>query len=216
LREVLEATRHIEDEGSRSKALVVATPQMGVYLRLSAKGPIGCKAMAGLLQTKDVTHRREQIIEKWMLAIIEDGGIDRYDSLHVDRIDDSWKSRDLWIKAGAEAFSLGSRVRDRHGLRFPLVLAFSLIAAAEPLGVDFKTQDELERNLNWMPPALYLFRPGEEFWSAPLSKACANDITVQKLTAAVLMSSPEFQACYYMEFKQADSEEYSRSIFFEG
>jgi|HubBroStandDraft_6_1064221.scaffolds.fasta_scaffold128812_2 hypothetical protein len=170
--------------------------------------------MAGQLQNSDVERRHEQTIESWVLMTIEEGGVDRYDSLHVDRIDVRWESRDLWMEAGAEAYRLGARVRDRLGLRMSLVLAFSLIAEEGPLGVDFSTREQLEGSLNWMPPALYLFRPGEEFY-AP-NKTRASDITVQELSPSTLIASTQFKACYYMEFKPAGSQEYSRSIFFEG
>jgi hypothetical protein len=172
------------------------------------------KTMAGRLLTNEAARRREQNIELWMLATIDDGGIDRYDSLHVNRIDDCWNSRDSWIAAGAEAYTLGLSVRHRLGLRLSLVLAFSLTDAAEPPGVDFSNQEQLEDNLNWMPPALYLFRPGEEFYA--LNQTRASNITVQELAPSTLISSAQFKACYYMEFKPAGSEEYSRSIFFEG
>lgn len=175
--------------------------------------------MAGLPQN-NATRRREHIIEQWMLAVSQDGGIDRFDCLHVDRIDATWKSRDLWIEAGLEAYRLAVGVRDRHGLRLSVVLAFPLIAADEPKGVDFGTTEQLAGSLNWMPPALYLFRPGDEFWNQTETtkdgREVARDIVVTQLDPRGVFPAAGFKTCRFMEFQPVDSKEYSRSVFFAG
>jgi len=49
-------------------------------------------------------EKRGRAIEIWMTAIARDGGVDRYDDLHIDKIDPLWGSRDLWLQGGLEAY----------------------------------------------------------------------------------------------------------------
>lgn len=176
--------------------------------------------MDGLFQTDQVKRQREKIIETWMLTIIQDGGIDRFDSLHIDRIDAHWKSRDAWVEGAFEAYRLAVDTRDRHRLGLPIVLAFALSTVDDPSEADFGTREQLQASLNWMPPALYLFRPGQEFWTqtdgSSAAGAAACDVTLIKIDPNIFRPSARAKACYYMKFKQADSGEYSRSIFVEG
>jgi hypothetical protein len=44
---------------------------------------------------KEERPQYEQIIEKWMLTVSQNGGIQRSDDLHIDRIDEAWRSRSL-------------------------------------------------------------------------------------------------------------------------
>lgn len=97
-----------------------------------------------------------------MLTTIQDGGVARFDDLHIDRIDELWKPREMWIPGGLEAFRLALMLRDRHQLPFTVALGCSLESGEQLANVDFQTVDELGAKLNWTPPSLYLFTPGKE------------------------------------------------------
>ncbi len=47
-------------------------------------------------------------IEEWMLAIISDGGAERFDDLHIDEINPQWEDKDRWIEGGLRRFALHS------------------------------------------------------------------------------------------------------------
>ena len=99
---------------------------------------------------------RETAIEDWMLSVSQDGEAARYDDLHVDQIDPSWRSRELWIEAGLEAFQVALKLRDQHRIPLTVAISFSLESSADPRGADFRTPTELSHLLDWSP-LLYTF-----------------------------------------------------------
>jgi hypothetical protein len=167
-----------------------------------------------------------QIIEKWILSNIQRGTYSDYDDLHIDQIDSVWRSRSLWVGAGVESFRTAVRIRNKHHPSLTIALAFSLVGASQPLGLDFQTRDQFEAQLNPSPPSLYLFKSGEEPWSTvsrrddPATqmlvlreiewKAIFGDVDVVKRSLYVVKRS------LYMEFRQKPLEEYARSVFLVG
>jgi hypothetical protein len=156
-------------------------------------------------------RKHEEAIEKWMLTVVEDGGIRRHDDLHIDKIDPAWKQRAHWVEGGLEAFGVGQVLRDRNGLPLTVALAFSLKSGNRPHGIDFQTRSELEERLGWSPPSLYLFRRGDE----PRNKAATGHLA-QYLSASLFAIQGSGVICYYLEFTQRDVDEYRRSVFIEG
>jgi hypothetical protein len=104
---------------------------------------------------------RKAVIEKWMLTIVQDGGVERYDDLHVDVIDGAWKPKQAWVQAGLIAFQLAVELRNRHQLDFTVALGISLPGSRELIGMDFGSIDELVVKLDSTPPSLYLFNRGQ-------------------------------------------------------
>jgi hypothetical protein len=163
----------------------------------------------------NVPSKREQVIETWMLSIIKDGGVDRFDDLHVDRIDDKWKHRNIWFEAGLEAWHLAIHLRDKHRLDYTVVLAFSLEAGESTRGVDFTTRAQLESCFDWSPPSLYLFRRNQEP-RMRTAVAGAENISVKDVEPKMFGLPVEARHCYYIEFRQIDTGAYSRTVFVEG
>ena len=119
--------------------------------------------MDGSLHDRGSTKsQRERIVENWMLTTLEDGGIARLDELHIDRIDSDWKGKDRWFSGGLEAYQIAVMLRDMNSLDVSVVLAFSLEAHSEAMGIDFETAEQLAAQFDWTPPSLYLFRRGGE------------------------------------------------------
>ena len=150
-------------------------------------------------------------IEQWMLAIISDGGVDRFDHLHIDDINPCWEDKNRWIEAGMKAFRTALSVRDERRLPFTVSLCFSLVAADKPCGVDFQTREDLLAKLDWSPPSLYLFDRGNE----PDKQTAAADGTIQVLDPAICGAHADVR-CYYLEFKPQDDDEFRRSVSVEG
>jgi len=156
-------------------------------------------------------RKREEIIERWMLAIVNDGGVRRFDDLHIDEIDPGWKLRQQWIEGGLEAYRVAITVRDRNQLLFTVALGFSLKPGREAIGVDFQVRQEFYERLNWSPPSLYLFHRGEE----PDKQVSPVKGVVRYLSPAVLGAEGNAR-CYYLEFEEQGADEYCRSVFIEG
>jgi hypothetical protein len=154
-----------------------------------------------------IGHTPEEIIGQWMLRIIADNGVDRYDDLHIDRIDSAWAEKNSWIEHGLKAFQIAVAARDRNSAPFTVGLGFSLNADGEENGVNFQTRAELSARLNSSPPSLYLFRRGSE---PHRQNGSAGIYPLDPATLGV----GGHARCFYLEFKQAD-EQY-RSVFVEG
>ena len=156
-----------------------------------------------------VARKPEEVIERWMLTIMTDGGVGRFDDLHIDKIDPEWADRSRWIESALEAFQIAVAVRDRKSIPFSVGLGFSLNSGDKIRGIDFQTRDEFRDRLNWSPPSLYLFHRGEE----PHTQGGSAELHV--LDPAVLGVEGGAR-CFYMEFKHHSANEYCRSVFVEG
>jgi hypothetical protein len=109
-----------------------------------------------------MASERETTIRRWMLATVSDGGIQRLDNLHLDDIDATWKDPTSWVSAGLIAYGLALGIRQELGLDVTVVLAFSLVDAQETSGDVFETEEEFQKQLDWSPPSLYLFKAGDQ------------------------------------------------------
>jgi hypothetical protein len=166
--------------------------------------------MVGTLLNSRKDH--EKVIRVWMETIARDGGVDRYDDLHVDRIDADWKARKSWVSAGLESFELAVGIRDADKGDLVVVLAFSLDSDEFPKGLNFHTLEELEGEFHATPPSLYLFRPGTEFWTQTAEHVCVEDVDWISLFGR----NHPVRKCLYMEFKRHGSDDYTRSLFVAG
>jgi hypothetical protein len=157
---------------------------------------------------------QELTIERWMREAMVDGGIDRYDDLHVDQIDLQWKGRERWLEAGGRALSMAVGLRNRIAPDLTVALAFSLQSGPERQGPDFKDVEALQERLDWSPPSLYLFRKGEEPWRRIVSatEPSPHDFHMQILEVAGLEYSTTGFACYFIEFRRSALDETRRSV----
>ncbi len=156
------------------------------------------------------------VVEQWLIASVERGGIERHDDLHVDDIDERWHTRDQWIDAGVEAARLAPELRNRLRIDVTLALAFSLQCGHEqPGAVRPKSRSELEERLDWSPPSLYAFVPGTEPWRViAASGPVPNEFHMTTLDAAALFGSGlQASGCYLLEFRASPADEYSRTVF---
>jgi hypothetical protein len=156
------------------------------------------------------------IVEQWMTTIIQDGGIDRYDDLHIDRIEKEWADRKSWLSGAIQAFQIALHQRDRHNAALVVAVGFSLICSHQSIGVNFATLDGLEAQLDTSPPSVYLFHAGQEPWQEKRSSTNLGDLqNLQIVVCDALVADllPE-KHCYYLEFFR--QEEYRRSMFIAG
>jgi hypothetical protein len=155
----------------------------------------------------DEGQRQRQIIEAWMLSNVRTGGFNRYDDLHIDRIDERWRHRKNWIDGGLEALRLGVELRDKHQLEFTVALGCSLlVSGSSPLGLPRRSED-LASQLDSSPPSLYLFPKRQEPWLESGGTEILEELgeSVSKSRSA---KAPQF---YYLEFTQDGAKH--RSVF---
>jgi hypothetical protein len=170
----------------------------------------GFPKMDGRYRNKMAEH--ENKIESWMRTVIRDGGVDRYDELHINRIDNSWKDKTVWLSAALHAYDLSLNIRNREHFAFTVALALSLVSATRRLGVTFNTRIEIEEELDKTPPSLYLFRPSEQPWL----RLGANKNDVVTLDSSLFGTSIRATSCFYLEFKNTLDDQYARTIFVMG
>lgn len=173
--------------------------------------------MGGTSRSNNAERSHLQVIQAWMNANVKNRGYDRYDELHVDRIDTEWRPRVRWIDAGLEAWRLAVEVRDRSWPSFTVALAFSLSAEGSIKPEELRNRLDVGSHLGASPPSLYLFTPGSEPWGQTPprhSGAMADSFFVKDLPRNLLGSTARH--CHYLEFRQVQYDEWSRSIMVEG
>jgi hypothetical protein len=117
------------------------------------------------------TQGHHERILKWIEHVQTSGGVDRYDDLHIDLIDSSWKPRAMWVVGGISALTLASSMQSVVEPGLVVVLGMSLLAEEPFYPIPGTAHHLLEQLDKWTPPSLYLFRLGEEPWHNPRS-AC--------------------------------------------
>jgi hypothetical protein len=106
--------------------------------------------MKNMIKVIDTNKKNHKVaIKSWFDAVSTDDGIERFDHLHIDRIDDFWKLSNTWISAALESFRLALQVRDESGQVKSLVilLAIDLRGDENPLGFKFDDLAGLEKSL---------------------------------------------------------------------
>jgi hypothetical protein len=159
-----------------------------------------------------------EIIDRWMTAIIEDGGIERYDDLHIDRIEKQWTNSSLWLSGSISAFQLALKQRDRHNPELVVAIGFALKSTDEPMGLNFTTREEMERQFDSSPPSIYLFYAEQELWTKRKNMAAVNGLLEPKIVVCDALFSDllPYAKCHFLEFFRPDDAEYRRSIFIAG
>ena len=147
----------------------------------------------------------ETTIRRWMLATVSDGGIQRLDDLHVDKIDESWKDPTSWVSAGLIAYGLALRIRRELGLDVTVALGFSLVDAQDTSRDVFETREEFEKQLDWSPPSLYLFEVGDQ--QHLLATVCLNP-----LPKSLFSKLPEDTKSFLLRWIAEDGSQ-RRSVF---
>lgn len=152
-----------------------------------------------------------------MTTIIGDGGVERYDDLHIDLIDPQWKPKSAWVNGGLEAFHAAIELRDIRQLPFAVGLGLS-IKAGDRIGErGTASSSDLQAQLDTAPPSLYLFPAGhdasKELDCAVRDGEVESDAISQQITFAEDEAIP---CCYYLKFRRTGTSDYRRSIFFLG
>jgi hypothetical protein len=159
----------------------------------------------------NINEDHETVIASWIENSIS-GAIDRYDDLHIDRIDAMWKLKGTWVSGGLKALAVAAKIRAEKSIGLTLALSFSLRSSTKPLGINFETLDQLAAELNHSPPSLYLFREGHEpwfIWGFPESPP----VVIRRVKDNVFGQVKIAKFSLYSEFWLSNATEYARSVF---
>jgi hypothetical protein len=159
---------------------------------------------------------RERAIEQWMTQISRDGGIARFDDLHLDAIDQLWTKRKLWAEASGWAFQFGIDARVRLNLPFTFGLGMSLRPDSITPANGIRLAERIAR-VGWTPPSLYLFYPGQEPGSDLRGMIDAGRVEADSISASFKpIDVPAAKAGWFLRFKLSRSDEYTVSAFLLG
>jgi len=140
-------------------------------------------------------------IEDWMRMVLATGGIERFDDLHIDDIDGAWKDRESWLDGSSKAITLAKELKTGIAPAKTLAIMCALSGDASDL-VAPSSPTELSEQIDWTPPSLYLFDPGNEPW------ADLGSVTV----TPTIRIFPACTACFVMEFKTEHENELRRTF----
>jgi hypothetical protein len=99
-----------------------------------------------------------------MRMVVATGGIERFDDLHIDRIDPAWRDRGFWLKGCSDAIDLAKELKKTIAPDKSLALMCALVSEKGELAPP-RTPAELLEQTDWSPPSLYLFDPESEPWA---------------------------------------------------
>ena len=151
--------------------------------------------------TLDGKNARSIIIEGWMQMVLATDGIGRFDDLHIYKIDPAWRGRESWIDGSSEAMDLAKEVKTSVAPEKTLAIMCALTNDDGEL-VAPRSPNELSEQIDWTPPSLYLFDPGNE----PLA-----DLGMVTVTPTVRMFTG-CSECFVMEFSTKKEKELRRTF----
>jgi hypothetical protein len=146
-------------------------------------------------------NARSIIIEGWMRMVLATGGIERFDDLHIDKIDPAWRGRESWVDGSSEAMDLAKEVKTSIAPEKTLAIMCALTNDDGEL-VAPGSPNELSEQIDWTPPSLYLFDPGDEPWV---------DLGTVTVTPTVRMFTG-CSKCFVMEFSTKKEKELRRTF----
>jgi hypothetical protein len=145
-----------------------------------------------------------QRIRTWMTETVPNGGIERFDDLHIDRIDPTCKQRSTWIHSAVSMFRMSLKVRDDLQLPVKIVLTFSLRSVEKRV---FDSIPALEAELDRSPPSLYVFPPEHAFDKGASSQSA-------DLPKEMVLDLPPEAKSRILAFRDIDGE-YRRTLLIE-
>jgi hypothetical protein len=124
------------------------------------------------------------------------------------------------MSAALESFDIARGIRGDHqcDTQFTVVVALFLSEDSFPLGRTFHNRLEMEMALSDIPPALFLWPTGDEFWVRV--EASKNNIGCSKVEA---LDARDFFGekykmfkCIFLEHIWGGREEYLRAVYLAG
>lgn len=161
--------------------------------------------------------KHKAVIQSWFDTVIQEGERGRAHELHVDQIDKSWELESSWISAALESFNIANRIRDdyRSDSQWTVVLAFFLASDFLPIGITFHNQVEMEEAFSGIPPALFLWPAGDEFWvRVERSEVKREDSKIKVLNAEDFFGDKyKMFKCIFLEHIWSGREDYLRAVY---
>ena len=151
--------------------------------------------------------QHEKIILAWIESARSEQNAAGFQDLHIDSIDQNWREPSFWLPAGINALQIAREICDSNAYMVTVALTFSLKGEDKPLGLNFRSTEELELQFDHSPPSLYLFNSGDEPWLSPAGSKWRG-AHVRPVFGIPLATSISF----YFEFKHPAVDGYARTF----
>jgi len=148
-----------------------------------------------------ITSQQQRYVLNWIDEMIQRRAYLSHDDLHVDVVVPGIdKAR--WIDVGVEMFRIGAEHLKAVYPGFMAMMDFCLRTETQPLGVNFNSPLELERELTYQPPSLHIY------------PANSPQYTESLLLPANAIFGCDWATVGYCEHPTADGD-YSRFVWLE-
>lgn len=151
---------------------------------------------------------RIEKIRIWMKEVIQHRSYERYDDLHLDKIDPAYAEPLTWLAAGAACLDAAITIRDGNSWPFSVALGVSLKAGPERIGRNFTDYEQVAGELDWTPPSLYVFPRGDPSW--------LGGPELEELGPEYRAPTTAATQAFFREWHDANDQEYRRSLWFVG
>jgi len=144
-------------------------------------------------------------IKKWLESVINHD-IDQYEHWHIDDFDPTLKENpSKWISSSIEMLYFAYTQLEQLKKQYNLYLAIFLKPKKKSQNINFEQISDIEKELRYSPPALYLFEknPDQFFF---------NKVKHKELTLNHIEGLNNKLKSSYSEY--FDGEEYSYSLWF--
>ena len=143
-------------------------------------------------------------IDKWLKDTIESGSWKSFNSLHIDDISEEYEDKSKWIEGGLQCLKYASLyLKNSLNENEKGFLLISLKGDTLRQGINFSNSRELEKQLDSIPPSLYIYKDNWDGFVDTMRDA--EEISDRVLKTAGLKS-------YHVEYVENGDEEYRRSI----
>ena len=152
----------------------------------------------------DISRNRT---ETWLTNSWSNAGYLRYEDLEISKVEPTFGDKTNWIQNGIDCLQVAVSARDKLQIPIQVCLAISLKSRRKPIGINFRSYKELEKQFTLAPPALYAFSPDQQIWSeTPHIEMFEDWLNIKSLGIQ----------CYYVEYLPPNESDpdYRRSLWF--
>ncbi|NLR94561.1 hypothetical protein [Flammeovirga agarivorans] len=151
----------------------------------------------------DLKHQKNNILNSFIDETIEKGYWENFNDIHIDDIDEEYSNKTSWVEGGLKCLNDTKGYLEKEYKDFTSFLIIPLESYVTKVGVNFKDEETLIRELSYTPPSLYICEKG---W----------DNLKQTLDYGILLQNDIIKfkdfIFYHVEYKIDGDSEFRRSI----
>lgn len=160
-------------------------------------------------RTSEVS-RAMTILSEWLIESCAKPG---FSDMHIDRFNTNWVDRSRWVEGAISILhdaGWNLRLKDCN---YKLAMVFTLQSGINPLGIDFGTREEFQKQLDYSPPSVFIAEPGSEPWITSQMYDTVRTIAVPAgIIKAVFSLCFECEALL-MQYTPTEGQETSRTLW---